>query len=216
MNETTREPPPEAARHRWLAARLKPWLPMLAFALVVLCARASLADHYVVPSGSMEPTVEIGDRILVHKAAFGLRVPGTQTWLGHVEAPEPGTVVVIAPPEDEGPVLLKRVVATAGDRVVVRHGRLEINGRGISLEPVTPFGSEAIEHLGPPHRVRLDRGGGPDFGPVTVPSGQMLVMGDNRGNSRDGRSFGFVDVGSVRGRALAVYFRSGALTWEPL
>ncbi len=161
----------------------------------------------------MEPTVEVGDRIFVDKSAFGLRIPLTQVWLGSVETPARGDVVVLAPPQEDGTVLLKRVVAVEGDEVVVRRGRLAIDGHPVAVHGV---GVERRELLGVPHRIRLSDGGGPDMGPVRVPPGQMLVMGDNRGNSRDGRTFGFVRVETVLGRAVAVYARGGHLTWQRL
>src|SRR3954467_7555130 len=103
-------------------------------AAVAFTARASLADHYKVPSGSMEPTVHVGDRIIVSKAAYGLRLPMTDTYLVHFKAPARGDVVVIEPPDDEdknardadviGSVLLKRVVAVGDDLVEVRSGHV--------------------------------------------------------------------------------------------
>jgi signal peptidase I len=157
----------------------------------------------------MEPTVHVGDRIVVSKAAYGLRLPMTETYLLRFAAPARGDVVVIEPPDDEsknaidsdviGSVLLKRVVAVEGDLVEVRSGRLHIDGREIA---------EA--------RISLDAGGGPDFGPVRVPRGKVLLLGDNRGNSRDGRSFGWVDRERVLGRAMSVIARDGRLSLLPL
>jgi len=180
--------------------------------VVLLVARGSLADHYVVPSGSMEPTVWVGDRIVVNKAAFGWRAPASDFWLGDVSLPERGSVVVLDPPDD-GPVLLKRVVALPGDRVLVRSGQLILNGESV---PVQGGPGEWVELLGKPHGIDLSAGGGPDFGPRTVPAGYLLVMGDNRGNSRDGRSFGFVKLEKLRGKAVAVYSRQGHLGWWTL
>ena len=178
-------------------------------AAVALTARASLADHYRVPSGSMEPTVHIGDHIVVSKAAYGLRIPLTDTYLIHFAAPARGDVVVIEPPDDVaktaveadviGSVLLKRVVAVEGDLVEVRDGRVHIDGREIA---------EA--------RISLDAGGGPDLEPIRVPRGKVLLLGDNRGNSRDGRSFGWVDRERVLGRAVRVVARDGSLSLLPL
>ena len=166
--------------------------------LVLLTARASLADHYTVPTGSMLPTVHVGDRVVVLKAAYGLRLPLTQVWLTEVETPTRGDVVALTSPED-GRVLLKRVVAVDGDRVSVRGGAVTLDG-------------EAVPE---PHRSLL-LGGGPDFGPVRVPDGRVLVMGDNRGGSHDGRLFGFVPVEAILGRAVAVYLRDGTPGWIPL
>lgn len=175
---------------------------------LVLVARSTFADHYKVPSGSMIPSVEIGDRVIVNKAAYGLRLPLSRTWLTDVGMPERGDVVVLRSPEN-GIVLLKRVVAIGGDQVQVRHGRLTLNGDAAPIEG-------RREWLGDKsHPIRVGHGG-PDYGPTVIPEGQLLVMGDNRGDSHDGRSFGLVTVDSVLGRAEAVYFRDGSLRWIDL
>ncbi len=191
---------------------LRDFASIVAACVVALSARSSLADHYQVPTGSMEPTVHVGDHVVVDKTAYGLRVPGTHLRVGN-SGPQRGDVVVLESPEN-GIVLLKRVVAIAGDSVVVRDGRLAING----LEAVVGRdGSGLVEALGGgAHAVALDFGGGPDFGPAVVPPEKVLVMGDNRGNSHDGRSFGFVDRASVLGRARGVFYREGALVWRSL
>jgi len=171
----------------------------LGAALVVLsAARSSLADHYTVPTGSMQPTVEPGSRVVVDKAAYGLRVPFSSWALSPRQMPVAGDVVVALSPED-GRVLLKRVAAVEGDRVRVRRGRLTVNGR-----PESTSGSASVVH-----------GGGPDFGPTVVPAGMLLLMGDNRGNSHDGRSFGWISKQAVLGRALGVYWDDGP-TWSEL
>jgi signal peptidase I len=179
-------------------------------AAVVFSARSSLADHYVVPTGSMIPTVQIDDRIFVDKLAYGLHVPLLDTYAVRFGDPSPGDVVVLRSPED-GRVLLKRVVAAPGDSIRVVAGSLERNG---ALAKVEPLGAELYEQLGRAlHPVRLDHGGGPDFGPITLPAGRYLVMGDNRGDSHDGRMFGLVDRGAIYGRAEAVFMRDGSPTW---
>lgn len=92
------------------------------FILTTFAARASLADHYIVPSGSMKPTVQIGDRILVNKLAYGLRVPFTTHYLIEGSDPQSGDVVILKSPED-GTILLKRVVGVPGDPVTMNDGR---------------------------------------------------------------------------------------------
>lgn len=171
----------------------------LAFGAALTVARASFADHYRVPSGSMEPTVATGDHIVVAKASYGFRVPMTDAWLLRWSAPAPGDVVVLQSPESDQ-ILLKRVVAVAGQKVEVRRGRVRVDGRP---EPTA-------------HPILVEPNGGPDFGPVQVPKGKVLVLGDNRGNSRDGRYFGFVDVDTVLGRAEAVVAREGSVVWQEL
>lgn len=188
-------------------------VPVLVAAAVVLVARSSFADHYVVPSGSMEPTVEVGDQVCVSKIAYGLRVPASHAYVVHGSAPARGDVVVLASPTD-GEVLLKRVVAVPGDVVEVDAGHVTIDG---VPAPVTEKDGGLVEQLGGrAHPLGAEYGGGPDFGPTRVPADRFLVLGDNRGNSRDGRFFGWVDRDAILGRALAVCLRDGMPVWRPL
>ena len=194
-------PPPPLPKRRWLSDLTA----VVVAGLVVFSARYSLADHYHVPTGSMIPSVEIGDRVWVSKAAYTLRLPFTRIGLPTGD-PERGDVVVLESPDD-GITLLKRIVAVPGDRVAVKRGRLELNG-----EPVLVTRAEGglQETLGrTTHPIRLDAGGGPSFGPVEVPPGSYLVLGDNRGNSRDGRMFGFVEEKALMGRVGGTYLRGG-------
>jgi signal peptidase I len=196
-----------------LARRLRDLFPTLITLAVLLFARSSLADHYYVPSESMLPTVEVGDHVMVNKLAYGLRLPFTNRYLTSRRDAERGDVVVLDSPRD-GVTLLKRVVARSGDQVEVRDGALRLNGRPVRVEGE---GGALLEALGgKPHPLRLDGGGGPDFGPVVVPEGHYLVLGDNRGDSLDGRYFGFVRAEAVRGRAFAICVRGGRPVWEAL
>jgi signal peptidase I len=158
----------------------------------------------------MEPTVHVADRILVNKLAYGVRVPLADVYALDINAPARGDVVVLTSPED-GIVLLKRVAAVPGDRVRVVGGELELNGVRVR---VAARDGGVVEELGAtPHPLSLDSGGGPDFGPVTVPADEFLVLGDNRGDSKDGRFFGFVKRAAIKGRAVAVIAREGRMTW---
>jgi signal peptidase I len=180
---------------------------------VVVTARTSLADHYVVPSGSMMPTVVPRDHVFVDKLAYGVHVPLVDGYVARFGAPARGDVVVLGSPED-GRVLLKRVAAVPGDRVSVVSGALVIDGRDV---PIVTRGGAELEELGHAlHAVRRDDGGGPDFGPVRVPEGSYLVLGDNRGDSRDGRYFGLVAGETILGRVEGVFLREGSPTWIPL
>jgi signal peptidase I len=185
---------------------------VLAVIAVIAVARGSLADHYVVPTGSMEPTLMPGDRVLVDKTAYGWRLPYTRIELAGDAPPRAGDVVIFDSPED-GTRLVKRVVAVAGDRVAVRGGHLVVNGR-----PLSPEGAPEVERFpGGDVHLSLLHGGGPDLAPTEVPPGQLLMMGDARGNSRDGRIFGFVDEQAVYARALRVFYRShDGFVWRPL
>jgi len=183
---------------------------VLTVGAIVLFARSSLADHYFVPSGSMEPSVHVDDRVLVNKLAYGVRVPLADVYAVELAQPARGDVVVLTSPED-GIVLLKRVVAVPGDRVRVADGHVEIDG---VVAPVKEIDGGLVEELGASaHPLDLDSGGGPDFGPTVVPPDRFLVMGDNRGNSKDGRYFGFVARSAIKGRAVAVIARGGRMAW---
>ena len=192
-----------------LEETLKGLVPLAVACAVVLAGRASLADHYVVPTGSMLPTVGEGDRLLVNKLAYGVRVPLTERWLARRAEPRPGEVVVLDSPENAH-VLLKRVAAGPGDLVEVRDGRITLNGRPAACD------GERETLNGVTHRVDLSRGGGPAFGPERVPAGMYLLMGDNRGNSHDSRGFGLVRREAILGRAVAIYWHGGAPAWRPL
>jgi signal peptidase I len=190
------------------------WLSVLISGAVVLVARASLADHYRVPTGSMEPTVLVGDQICVNKLAYGLRVPASQAYLTP-GGPQRGDVVVLDSPDpDDDEVLLKRVVAGPGDVVSVVDGVVKITGVPTDTHVVN--GTRVEELDGRVHPLNLEFGGGPALGPVRVPVGRYLVLGDNRGNSRDGRYFGWIERGAILGRAVAVCLRDGRLAWNPL
>ncbi|MCL6714006.1 signal peptidase I [Pseudomonas sp. R2.Fl] len=197
---------------RALAWLKKEALPVLAMLGLLLAARDTLANHYSVPSGSMQPTLQPGDRVVVDMRAYGLRLPFTSHTLLVAGTPRRGEVAVFDSPAD-GTRLIKRVVAVAGDRVDLRDGRLSINGQPLRVEGGPPregFGARIAA-------LDLDLGGGPDVRGLVVPAGKLLVLGDHRGNSFDGRFFGFVDAGKVYGRAVAVYYRRGdGFGWQQL
>lgn len=177
----------------------------------VLAARSTLADHYLVPSGSMEHTLYPGDRVFVDKLAYGLRIPFTNIDIAAGDPVQRGDVVVFDSPAD-GTRLIKRVVAVGGDRVVIKDGQLSINGVAMhdrESRAVELFAGKAV-HL------NLGSGGGPDLD-QPVPPNSLLAIGDHRGNSKDSRYFGWVSESSVYGKARGVYYRSGeGFTWKPL
>jgi signal peptidase I len=211
--------PSSAPGAKATTSRVKWWISELISLAIVLAAvtaaRSSLADHYYVPSGSMQYTLMDHDRVIVNKMAYGLRIPLTKIDIFGSSTPERGDIAVFDSPEDGTTRLIKRIVAIGGDRVSVVDGQLSINGQ--------PLGDRMVEHFGErdallnltsqPH---YNRGGGPNFEDV-VPPGMVLAMGDNRGNSNDGRKFGFIDERELFGRAVAIYYRRGdGFTWQPL
>ena len=200
---------PPGKMRRWIRSEL----PQIALMLLLLAAaRDSFANHYYVPSGSMEHTLEIGDRVAVDMRAYGVRLPFTDVQLIATGRPEHGDIAVFDSPQD-GTRLIKRVAAVAGDEVELVDGRLSING--VSLETIDGKDIELFRN----HRatLNLSHGGGPDIHGLIVPEGQVLMLGDARGNSLDGRFFGLVPVNELYGRAVAVYHRRGeGFVWRRL
>jgi len=194
-------------RNSWLRSEL----PKLLFlVLFVFAARSSLADHYLVPSGSMEETIQVGDRVFVDKRAHGLRVPFTNIEITGGTDVARGEVVIFDSPRD-GTRLIKRIVAIGGDRVLIRDGHIAINGIPLIADhSAEEFGVRTAY-------LNLRDGGGPDHYIKRIPDGMLLAVGDHRGNSLDGRFFGLIAEDDVYGRAVAIYYRRGAaFVWKPL
>lgn len=169
----------------------------------ILAARSTLADHYFVPSGSMEFTLIAGDRVFVDKRAYGIRLPFTTIRLGAGAPVERGDVVIFDSPLD-GKRLIKRIVAVGGDEVRLEDGQLAINDDWLASGD-----DRSIEYFGDKRvRLNLDDGGGPSIHGV-VEDGMVLAIGDHRGNSADGRVFGAVPESRIYGRAVAIYYRRG-------
>lgn len=177
----------------------------------ILAARSTFADHYYVPSGSMEYTLVAGDRVFVDKRAYGLRIPFTDFEIFDGGAVQRGDIVIFDSPRD-GKRLIKRIVAIGGDEVLVQDGHLAINGEWLALpdnRDVELIGNKVIQ-------LNLKSGGGPELS-GTIDSGMVLAIGDHRGNSVDGRYFGAVSEDEIYGRAVAVYYRRGeGLSWFKL
>ena len=205
---------PEVRRESKAESWTKTIVQLAVVVVVALAARSSLADHYVIPSGSMLPTLDIRDRVFVGKAAYGLRVPFTSITVAGGELPERGDVAVFRSPTD-GSVFIKRVVALPGDKIKVVRGRIYINGEPTRWEKKSGRTHEILDERR--YTLRLDDGGGPDQAMVTVPDDSCFVMGDNRGNSQDSRAWGFLPLENLRGRAVAIYWRSGnGFSWDHL
>jgi len=188
---------------------------LLILAGVIVCslaARSALADHYYIPSESMEYSLLVGDRVLVNKTAYGLRVPFTDIKITEGSYPARGEIVVFDSPES-GVRLIKRIVAVGGDVVEVKNGKLTINGERIESPTAADF--EMFGDRGA--TLNLSSGGGPDMSPTVIPDGTVMVMGDNRGNSRDSRAFGFIPMDDIYGHAFRLYYRrSEGFVWQPV
>lgn len=198
-----------APPRRWVRNEI---LPLLLLLLLLGAARSSFANHYHVPSSSMEPTLEPGDRVLVDMSAYGLRLPFTKIRPFNASPPRSGDIAIFDSPSDSV-LMIKRVVAVAGDQVELFNGSLTINGHRLTgtVSPDTErFGDREV-------RIKLDRGGGPDIMRMQVPEGHVLVLGDYRGNSVDSRYYGLIPTNELYGRATRVYYRRDeGFVWRPL
>jgi len=194
----------------------------LTFLLCMFMFRSAVADWNVVPTGSMQPTIEIGDRIVVDKAAYDLRLPFTHVSLVHRADPQRGDIVVLDSTA-AGERLVKRVIGVPGDQVALVQNHLYVNGKaadyrytqvsGIRDDREDPALYAVEDSGGRPHTVLWSiaaQGHTRDFGPVTVPTDQYLLLGDNRDNSADSRYFGFFPRNEITGRATRV-----ALSLDP-
>ena len=191
---------------------LKAWREYRAFVLFIVLMvifRSALADWNVVPTGSMKPTIVEGDRILVNKLAYDLRVPLTHIALYRFADPGRGDIVVFDSKAADTR-LVKRVIGLPGDIVEMRDNRLTINGiearyTRVEHEADATFAIES--YLDISHRIELARTGVgrfSTFGPVTVPKDRYLVLGDNRDNSADSRFYGFIPRDEIVGNAKTI------------
>jgi len=179
------------------------------FLLLMFAFRSAVADWNIVPSGSMLPTIEIGDRIWVNKLAYDVQVPFVYVSLFHLDDPKRGDIVVF-----ESAVsklrLVKRVVGIPGDKIAMRDNQVWLNDEPLPYIVEHSSDSEAIlmETLGNvDHEIRLDLNRPSplaSFPPVTIPKGFYFVMGDNRDNSNDSRFISFVPRDEIIGRASSV------------
>jgi signal peptidase I len=186
--------------------------------LVALSFRSAVAELNVVPTGSMEPTILIGDRIFVNKLAYDLKIPFTLVRMMEWTHPRRGDIVVFFSPAD-GKRLVKRVVGLPGDRVAMRNNRLWINGAPLAYKPLKSmlfeksdakedylFFSEKLADRNHPVKLNRHRPSIHSFPPVTVPARSYFVLGDNRDNSGDSRVFGFIPRRRILGKATRIAY----------
>lgn len=196
--------------------------------LMILTIRWAFFEPYVIPSGSMIPTLLINDHILVNKLSYGIRVPFSTKWLVNFGAPERGDVVVFRSVDDEGVFVVKRVVGLPGDEVrILESGELVINGKKVEREPMkradtlTHFRHwrpDDLEDLLETNEVYAETLGKNRFlslwsserthaeqGPFVVPKDSVFMMGDNRDNSSDSRVWGSLPLNRILGRASYIW-----------
>jgi signal peptidase I len=173
--------------------------------LLALFIRTFIVQAFKIPSGSMLPTLLIGDHLLVNKFLYGLRVPIVGKRVFQVFRPERDDIIVFVYPEDRSKDFIKRVKAVAGDTIEIRDKVVHVNGQKLE----DPYAHYDVGGRVIPGSLR------DNFGPFTVPDGEVFVMGDNRDHSHDSRFWGTVPVDDILGKAFILYWSWDSEAFRP-
>ena len=206
----------------WYLDYARSFFPVL---LIVFLLRGFIAEPFRIPSGSMLPTLEVGDFILVNKFHYGIRIPILHTKIVQNNNPQRGDIMVFRFPRDNVTHYIKRVIGLPGDVIEYRQKRLSINGQVLDRQPdgdylpLTNRGFGSIvdrytqsiktglaEPMETEFSILMDPGRKSRSVRLTVPEGHYFMMGDNRDNSLDSRSWGFVPEKNIVGKAFFVWF----------
>ena len=220
---------PDPAREPVAVEYARSLFPVL---LLVLVFRSFFFEPFKIPSGSMIPTLLVGDFIVVNKFAYGLRLPVLNKEFVSYGLPQRGDVAVFRYPVDPGINFIKRVVGLPGDSITYRDKQVFINGEAVKNENLGQFNSSDLkcstprkdamlefEDIGPEgHEILLHASAPSRNGQWVVPEGHYFMMGDNRDRSNDSRAWGFVPEENLVGRAVGIWlnfdFEKGCADWS--
>ncbi len=213
LEESTTAPSAKSANTASTKSIIREYAEALIIAIILaLTIRVFVVQAFKIPSGSMIPTLLIGDHILVSKLAYGFQLPKdcefqlafppvtcfSSTMIMNFDSPERGDVIVFRYPEDENKDFIKRLIGTPGDVIEIRNKKVLINGEVFVDKDFTQRVDPGIID------ARISQRD--NFGPITVPADSYFVMGDNRDQSLDSRFWGFVKMDKIKGRAFLVYW----------
>ena len=165
--------------------------------ILALFIRTFVVQAFKIPSGSMKPTLLVGDHILVNKFIYGIKIPFSDITLIPFKEPKRGDIVVFKFPEDPKKDFIKRVIAVGGEKIQIRNKKVYIDDKPID----NPYGTFLDPHYIPGGAQPRD-----NLGPVTVPPDSIFVMGDNRDHSYDSRFWGCVKLSELKGKAFIMYW----------
>ena len=197
--------------------------------ILALFIRTFIIQAFKIPSGSMKPTLLVGDHLLVNKFIYGIRIPFLDKYLIQFKKPERGDVVVFKWPKDESLDFIKRVIGIEGDTIEIKNKQLYVNNKKVKNQLLDEkvknqlFGkydddilnADAYEEtignrrhifLYQPALEKLEKNKNDNYGPVTVQKDSIFVMGDNRDDSDDSRYWGDVKLEKIKGKALIIYW----------
>ena len=173
--------------------------------VLTLFLRAFVIQAFRIPSASMQDTLLIGDFLFVNKFEYGPKIPFTHVRLPGLRAPRRGDVIVFQFPQDPSKDFIKRCIATGGQTLSIKDKQVSVDGVPLR-EPYAIHTDPTVRPAGYEYRD--------NFGPYTVPRGDLFMMGDNRDNSNDSRYWGPLDLDLVKGRAMFLYWSwDGEKNW---
>ena len=179
-------------------SKVREYVEAIVIAVVIaFFIRTFIVQAFKIPSGSMKPTLQIGDHLLVTKFIYGIKIPIIRKTLIPISDPKRGDIIVFIYPEDRSKDFVKRVIGVGGDTIEIKDKKIYRNG----LPYKDNFGVYVDDMIIPGAAQPRD-----NFGPKTVPTGSLFVMGDNRDQSYDSRFWGFVDQKQVLGQAFIIYW----------
>jgi signal peptidase I len=171
--------------------------PIIIAVLIALFIRTFIIQAFKIPSSSMEPTLQVGDHILVTKFIYGIKIPFTNIKLFQFNKPKRGDIIVFIFPKDRSKDFIKRVIAVEGEKIEIVRNKIYINDKLID----DPWGYYTEKYEWARSFLPIDH-----YGPKVVPKDSLFVLGDNRDNSQDSRFWDFVSLNDVKGKALIIYF----------
>lgn len=220
-NQANQDLPPDSEQYRREPIIIEYSRSLFPVILLVLILRSFLYEPFKIPSGSMMPTLLVGDFILVNKFAYGIRLPVLESEIVNWGKPERGDAAVFRFPEDPSLDYIKRVIGLPGDEITYINKTLTINGQRIAKAPQGEYLGPDHKLLSPVANVYAEKLDAHDFhtleqpekpgveGSIRVPDGHYFVMGDNRDNSNDSRYWGFVPQANLVGRADYIW-----MSWD--